>query len=156
MSRKVYQQKNQFSNSSAIRIDVKGKSKTVTFESKRRNGLLTYETEDADIQSAIESTKQFEAGKITCIEGTVRPQAPKGVVKKEVDGGDGGDAIPVKPEVKKTEVVEYAEVTEFQAAKEILRSEPYLVPFQALNSIPNILKKAEEVGVSFPNLKVAE
>ncbi len=146
--RKVYQQKNQFSNSAAIRFTVKGVSKTVIFESKRKNGILTYETNDADVQDAIEESKQFEEGKITCIEGASSIKLQASSKENAGDSGASGDGGKKDAETK-----EYPEVTEWQAAKELLRSEPYNVPFQSLNTPGNILKKAEEMGVSFPNLK---
>lgn len=143
MSKKIYQRKDQFSASSAVRLDVNGKSKTIIFESKRKNGLLTYETDNSDIQSAIEKSKGYTAGTIICILGAV---AVKAVAVKT-------PASPASPSPSTGGEQEYPEVTEWQAAKEVLRSEPYNVPFQALNNPPNIQKKAEELGVSFPNLK---
>ena len=50
----------------------------------------------------------------------------------------------------------HAEVTKFQEAKKILTAEPYKVAFQALGSPEKILKKAAELGISFPNLKTDE
>lgn len=47
---------------------------------------------------------------------------------------------------------EFDNVTTIQQAKDILRNEPFNIPFQALNTPANILKKAEELGVKFPNL----
>lgn len=55
----------------------------------------------------------------------------------------------VEGETKK----EYPEVTDFQAAREILRKE-YGIAHQSLTKPENILKKATEVGVSFPNLTI--
>ena len=51
-----------------------------------------------------------------------------------------------------TAVSPYANITSIQQAKDVLRGEPYNVPFQQLNTPANILKKAEEIGVVFPNL----
>lgn len=140
MSKKVYQQKNQFATSTSIRIDVKGKSQSVTFESKRKNGILTYETDNAEIQAGIEATNKYLSGAITCIEGAKSSQ--QSTVNSQQ-----------KEKVENTDVTEFPEVVEFQSAKEILRNDPYNVPFQGLNTPAGILKKAEEVGVSFPNLK---
>lgn len=138
MPRKIYQRKDQFSSSSAVRLTVNGKSKTALFESKRKNGILTYETSDADVQQAIEESKYFESGNITLQSTSVE----SGKLKVESGGSTGGD-----------DTTEYPDVTSFQEAKEILRAEPYKVLFQSLNSEANILKKAEECGVVFPNLK---
>lgn len=46
----------------------------------------------------------------------------------------------------------YDNVTTIQQAKDVLRAAPFNVPFQALNTPANIMKKAEELGVKFPNL----
>lgn len=48
---------------------------------------------------------------------------------------------------------EYPEITEWPDAKELLRKE-YNVSHQSLNTPDNILKKAKEVGVCFPSLKI--
>lgn len=139
MSKKTYQQQSQFSNSAALRLTVNGKSKTIVFESKRKNGYLNYETDDADVQKSLEDSKLFKEGFIMCI--NTEKTAPKNVPSTKPSDEDS----------KK-----YEEVTKWEVAKEILRSEPYNVPFQKLNNPTNILKQAEELGVSFPNLNVAE
>lgn len=64
MPTKIYQKAALNTTQSAMRVTVKGKSKTVVFESKRRNGLLTYETADKNIQEAIENTVQYDSGQI--------------------------------------------------------------------------------------------
>ena len=141
MSKKIYQRKDHFSNKSAIRITVGGKSKTIEFENKRKNGVLIFETEDKATQDAVEELDKFKNGTIVCIEGKTTKQALASKITKE-------------PEDKDT--IEYEEVTSLQQAKEILRGEPYNIPFQSLNSPENIQKKAEELGISFPSLVVPE
>ena len=74
--KKVYQKKDMFSNVSSLRIDVAGKSKTIAFENKRRNGILTFETSDEEVQKGIEASNQYADGKIVCVEGIVAPKAP--------------------------------------------------------------------------------
>lgn len=51
------------------------------------------------------------------------------------------------------EKVELPDVTDWQEAKTILQKD-YSVAHQSLNKPENILKKAAEVGISFPNLKL--
>ncbi|WP_099465553.1 hypothetical protein [Parabacteroides provencensis] len=61
-------------------------------------------------------------------------------------------------EIKKDPIVELKElpeITDWQDAKDLLRKD-YGVPHQSLNTPENILKKASEFGVSFPNLKIGE
>ena len=48
---------------------------------------------------------------------------------------------------------EYPEVENVQDAKNILIKQ-YNIPYQGLRSPETILKKAQELGVSFPNIKV--
>lgn len=50
---------------------------------------------------------------------------------------------------------EYPDISDWQEAKDILRKE-YSIPHQSLNTPGNILKKAKEAGISFPNLKLTE
>ena len=136
--KKVYQKKDQFSNLSSLRITVNGKSQTVVFENKRKNALLTLETEDEAVQKAIEDSNQFKSGKIERISGTTA----KTIV-----------SVPEPDEVK-----DYPEVTTFAQAKEILTGEPYKVgkTSTSLKSVEGILAKAAELGVSFPNLPAEE
>ena len=56
----------------------------------------------------------------------------------------------------KQNTVVHAEVTKFQEAKKILQAEPYKVAHQALGSPDKVFKKAAELGISFPNLKIDE
>lgn len=163
MSTKIYQIINQFCSSSSTRIDVNGKSKVISFESKRKNGLLTFETNNTDIQEAIEKLERFKNGTITCISGFTAPATTKaGKAKKEVPtttDTEGETKLEDEPnqegETKQEEktVTEFPEVTEWQQAKEMLRAEPYKVAFQQLNSPANILKNAKALGITFPNLK---
>ena len=129
--KKVYQKKDMFSNVSSLRIDVAGKSKTIAFENKRRNGILTFETSDEEVQKGIEASNQYAEGKIVCVEGIVAP-------------GEG----------EKGHLQEYPEVTTFAQAKEVLRGEPYKVgaTSNSLKTAEGVLAKAEELGISFPNL----
>ena len=104
--KKVYQKKDMFSNVSSLRIDVAGKSKTIAFENKRRNGILTFETSDEEVQKGIEASNQYAAGKIVCVEGIVAPKAPVKTEEKYTGEGEKGH------------LQEYPEVTTFAQAKE--------------------------------------
>ena len=202
----TYQIKNSNCSSSAIALTVNDKSVTVTFLNRRRNGLLIYDTDNENIQLAIEASPRFKSGEITRTVGESPvvvgksadqviklPKLPKAVSEEAPrplgtpregnvgDSGDKADDVPAEeaprltgtpregnvgdgetlpvdelPVVPAEEVpgaaTAFLEVTEWQAAKEILRNEPYNVPFQGLNKPENILKKAAEVGVVFPNL----
>ncbi len=137
---KTYQKKDQYSNISSVRIDVAGKSKTITFENKRRNGVLVYETSDKEIQKGIEASKQYLEGKVICLEGS-------GEIKV--------NNVPNAIDAEKQEYAqEYPDVTTFSQAKEILRGEPFRVgpTNSSLKTAEGILAKAAELGISFPNL----
>ena len=137
--KKVYQKKDQFSNLSSLRITVNGKSQTVVFENKRKNGILTCETSDEAVQKGIEDSRQFKEGKIVCIEGATE-KAPATTTKTDF------------------QPAEYPEVTTFAQAKEVLTGEPYKVgkTSNSLKSVEGIHAKAAELGISFPNLPTEE
>lgn len=65
-----------------------------------------------------------------------------------------GKSDPAK-ELPAKELKVFSEITDWQDAKDLLRKD-YGIPHQSLNTPENILKKASEVGVSFPNLKIEE
>ena len=140
--KKVYQKKDMFSNVSSLRIDVAGKSKTIAFENKRRNGILTFETSDEEVQKGIEASNQYADGKIVCVEGIVAPKAPVKTEEKYTGEGEKGH------------LQEYPEFTTFAQAKEVLRGDPYKVgaTSNSLKTAEGVLAKAEELGISFPNL----
>ena len=125
-----------------MRIDVAGKSKTIAFENKRKNGILVFETTDEEVQKGIGSCKAYQEGRIICTEGAAT--APK--VKQ----------LPTPPPAD--EQTEYPEVTTFAQAKEVLRGEPYKVgaTSNSLKSAEGVLAKAAELGISFPNLVIDE
>ena len=94
-----------------------------------------YSTSDKEIQEALESTPRFLQGKISLA---------------SVTGEEGGQ--------EKAEVFVPAEKTEFpdvntpQEAREVLRNEPYNVPYQALTSPERIKAKADSLDIVFPNV----
>ena len=52
------------------------------------------------------------------------------------------------------QITTFAEIDTFQEAKKILTAEPYNITRQSLTTPERILKKAAEVGVSFPKLEI--
>ena len=135
--KKLYQITDEHSAKKAIRFTVDEKSKTVVFDSKNKDGILLFETEDKKVQEAIEKSSYFENETITCVSKTnSTPSTPA----KTSDDDDSGTAV-------------FEEVTTFAAAKEVLRNEPYNVPLSAMPNYKAFKAKADELGVSFPNLK---
>lgn len=52
------------------------------------------------------------------------------------------------------QITTFAEIDTYQEAKKILTAEPYNITRQSLTTPERILKKAAEVGVSFPKLEI--
>ncbi|MCL1868627.1 MAG: hypothetical protein FWF72_06780 [Paludibacter sp.] len=162
--KKIYQIKNAHSVKKAINFSVNGKSKTVVFESKNKNGILLFETTDTDIMSAIEKSKYFNK------KGSTLLIQPITLLKKEktaeddnhsdsqnLQNGDSNPALSPNPQGDNLQgggTKVFAEVVTFKEAKAVLTGEPYNIPFQALGSVEKVFAKAAEVGVSFPNLKI--
>lgn len=135
------------SNKQRCSFSVPGKDRSIVFEcinygSRFSDNTPRYTTADEDEQKIIESFDSFKKGEIT-IDKTISSETPKEVKAK-----------PVKEEVKTEKVTATIneEATNPQKAKEVLRQEPYNVPFQSLGSVEKIKSKAEELGVSFPNV----
>lgn len=139
--KKVYQKKDQFSNISSMRIDVAGKSKTITFENKRKNGILSFETTDEEVQKGVEASRQYQEGRIVCTEGAT-----------------ANTATPTTPIIPLEDPTEYQEVTTFAQAREVLRGEPFKVgaTSNSLKTAEGVVAKAAELGISFPNLVIDE
>ena len=120
----------------SICLKLKSGRKTVIFDKSFSD--VTYTTANKELQAAIEESNKFKGGQIE--------------VYSETDNKEE----PTKAEVKATKVVDdantYQEANTPQKAKEVLRSEPYNVPFQSIGSVEKIRAKAEELGVSFPNV----
>lgn len=138
---KTYQINDVFSEKKAIRFTVAGKSKTIIFESKRKNGILTAEVADEKTQQAIESTDKFKEKQITISSSRPSP-----------------GMTTVTPATDEIEGLSYPEVTTFGKAREILTSEPYNLA-KTSNKLKNaeaILATAAELNVSFPNLPNAD
>ena len=163
-----------------IPVPMNGENRYIKFIKVAANDPFAYfSTDDAALQKAIESSKMFECGDIQKMgeEPAVSGKQKAVNRKKSVDETvppngepleETEDEIPIieaehpateeeaiKPEDKPTlfPETEYADVTTFQQAKEILSAEPYKVAKIVISTPPKILKKAAELGVIFPNLK---
>lgn len=149
-------------------VSVKGKTKSISFKGNEKDCII----QDAATQKVLESHEYFKKGWIGVAPGTTA-----GGFDEEVDGLAGSEKIEDKLHVarsdsrtkaeieaaekakqQKKDVAEsnvFPEITSPMDAREILMSEPYNLAPQAVKKNPeDILKKAEELGVSFPNLKI--
>lgn len=104
----------------------------------------TFTTDDKTIQEALENlplfNKHFKLLSTKQQTNTI-PHYTTGNAPQQPPG------LPLIPQL---EIME--QITDWQSAREILKSHPYNVPYQALGSPEAILKKAEENKISFPNL----
>lgn len=147
---KTYQIKDVFSEKKAIRFTVNGTSKTIIFESKRKNGILTAEVSDEKTQQAIESTEKFKERQIIISSSRAVPGRTT-----EATTDDTADDVADTDNVK---AISYPDVATFGKAREILTGEPYNLA-KTSNKLKNaeaILATAEELGVSFPNLQIPD
>lgn len=111
-------------------------------------GIL-YLNREEDME-ALEASEEFKTGIITLAEVLGENESdqqddgnPQKKQKKQEEQEEGG----------KGEVVVFDEVTKLQEAKRILSGEPYNVSVSNFMNKETILQKAQEVGVSFPNLQ---
>ena len=150
--KKTYQIKSPHSIKKAINFTVGGKSCVIVFESKNKNGILTYETSDAAIQNAIEDSKYFKGQdetmfftKITLLKTEGAPPVQNAAVAAVASiPADDGSALKA-----------YDEVTTWEQAKTVLRSEYGVgATSNALKSPEGILAKAAELGISFPQCSI--
>jgi hypothetical protein len=133
MSKATYIIAESYSLQHSLRITVKEKSKQILFTDRYKNGTLIYETSVKEEQEEIEKSKLFLSG---------------AMVK---DGGESKAGADEEPET--FDPVTFDEVTTFAQAKAILMEEPYEIKASKLKNSESILKAAESVNVSFPNLK---
>ena len=144
---------------------------------------LDYKTDNENIQKAIERHKRFTSRQIGLARGykpfteelrhneTVDNSPFPNEDKSSLESGINMVAVVdlQNQSVENTEMNQeesnsvsdedfkaavFEEVTTFQAAREILRAEPYNIPFQGITKPESIMKQAEKVHVSFPNLKM--
>lgn len=137
--KKTYQLKDVFSSKLGLRVDTVNGSKIVIFESKRQKGILTYTTDNRSVQDGIEGSGKYLEGAITILRSEALPVAGNEKVVQ------GDSAIEHVANV-------YEGVTTYKEAREVLTGEPYGVPVSHLSNSTSIHAKADELGVSFPNL----
>jgi len=80
-TKKTYQMTDVNSVKTAKRFTVNGKSKTAIFESKHKNGILTFTTVSVAMQEAIEESHYFDSG---VIQLTAQEQTTE-VADEEID-----------------------------------------------------------------------
>lgn len=122
----------------------------VPLEGYTRGTLYLNKEEDME---ALEASNEYKEGIVTLAEvlgeseseqqDDGNPQKKQKKQKKQEEQEEGG----------KGEVVVFDEVTKLQEAKRILSGEPYNVSVSNFMNKETILQKAQEVGVSFPNLQ---
>ena len=119
----------------------------VPLEGYTRGTLYLNRKEDME---ALEASEEFKTGVVTLAEILGENESdqqddgnPQKKQKKQEEQEEGG----------KGEVVVFDEVTKLQEAKRILSGEPYNVSVSNFMNKETILQKAQEVGVSFPNLQ---
>lgn len=133
MSKATYIIANSYSLQHSLRITVNGKSKQILFTDRYKNGTLIYETSVKEEQEEIEKSKLFLSG---------------AMVK------DGGESKSLDEAPETFDPVTFDEVTTFAQAKAILMEEPYEIKASKLKDAVKILKAAESVNVSLPNLNL--
>jgi hypothetical protein len=119
-------------------------------------GIL-YLNREEDME-ALEASEEFKTGVITLAEvlgeseseqqDDGNPQSEQGETEQNVEGKGEGES-----EKQDGEVVVFDKVTKLQEAKHILSGEPYNVSVSNFMNKETILQKAQEAGVSFPNLQ---
>lgn len=121
-----------------------------------------YKTSDYLIQHVIESSDKFKKGFIQIQETIDLGEDPDYVSDKKPE--EDLDLTPSSVNDKKEEeekkeeegkeesTKEYLEVTNLQSARSIMVNE-YKVPLSEIQTKELLLKKAKEIGVSFPNMK---
>ncbi len=140
-------------------IPLNGKNKYVKFVKEARTDTEAFfSTPDKNLQTAIEDSQFFDSGsedeiQLFFSDQTDDEQSVTPKVEKDKK------PAPAQKESKPSfEPAEFPDVIEFKQAKDVLTGEPYKVgkTNKALTSPEGILAKAGELGISFPNLKVAE
>lgn len=113
-----------------------------------------YKTSDTLIQHIIESSEKYKKGFIELKETIdLEEDLDDNVVKDESDL----DVTPASVNnqnntTKESEVKEYPETTNFQSARSIMMNE-HKIKIAELQTKEQLLEKAKEIGVSFPNMK---
>jgi hypothetical protein len=118
-----------------VNVEVKGKNAVVWVA--LRGNENSYTTAGKEVQEAIEAHARFKAKEIG-----LSGDEPK------VESSGSVNTKGIEPK-------EYPDVTDINGAVEILNGEPYKVNKNSLKTPANILAKAEEYNVKFPNLALS-
>jgi hypothetical protein len=126
-----------------------GKGKFISFQTigygtNYSTGKPRLSTEDPKLQEAIEASEHYRQGIIKMESST-----EVGVT----DSGSQGEVVVGTAGVTKAE---FPEVTNIREAKVVLTGEPYNVSRNsvAFQNLDKLFAKADQLGISFPNLKV--
>ena len=92
-----------------------------------------FETSDSAVQALIEAHPKFKSEEICVI-----------ILSADEENEETSSAT----------LKEIAEVTDLQAAVDYLKGKPYNIDSKSLKTPKAIKKKAEELGLTFPNLNV--
>lgn len=162
----------------SIPIRHKGKNEFITFvKNYWREAIAYFTTSDNELQASIEASNYFESGEVKLVqtpkEQLIAEEKAAKLAAELVDNVDNEDAEKEMEELVDAEdvaeeleaaedvaeeaanqITTFAEIDTFQEAKKILTAEPYNITRQSLTTPERILKKAAEVGVSFPKLEI--
>lgn len=152
----------------SIPIRHNGKNEFITFvKNYWREPLAYFTTSDNELQASIEASTYFASGEVKLVETPeqqliAEEKAAKLAAelvnnvdaKKEPEELVNAEDVENKPVETANKVTTFAEIDTFQEAKKILTAEPYNITRQSLTTPERILKKAAEVGVSFPKLEI--
>ena len=113
----------------------------------------TFTTDDPSVQKALEALPLFGSVFSVFRSGSdVRPKVPAADSAGLPERSGPDDPCSNVNEKEETGFLDMPQITDWQAAREALKAEPYNVAYQALASPEAILKKAEEYRIRFPNL----
>ena len=152
----------------SIPIRHKGKNVFITFvKNYWREALAYFTTSDNELQASIEASNYFTSEEVKLVqtpeEQLIAEEKAAKLAAELVEAVDTEKVVEELEDIVDTEkVVEetanqittFAEIDTFQEAKKILTAEPYNITRQSLTTPERILKKAAEVGVSFPKLEI--
>ena len=142
----------------SIPIRHNGKNIFITFvKNYWREALAYFTTSDNELQASIEASNYFTSEEVKLVQTPeaqlIAEEKAAKLAAELVDNVDNEDAKKV-PEETANQITTFAEIDTFQEAKKILTAEPYNITRQSLTTPERILKKAAEVGVSFPKLEI--
>lgn len=162
----------------SIPIRHNGKNVFITFvKNYWREALAYFTTSDNELQASIEASNYFTSDEVKLVQTPeaqlIAEEKAAKLAAELVDNEDNEDAekeveelveelvdnvdnedVEKVPEETANQITTFAEIDTFQEAKKLLTAEPYNITRQSLTTPERILKKAAEVGVSFPKLEI--